>query len=253
MDRLKGKRVLVTGGATGIGRASVEEFARRGCVVGIHYYSSADAAAEARDAINDDGGQAETFQADLTDEARGSAMVRDFAAWAGGVDILVNNAGDLVARRRIEEIDVAFLNDVQRLNVDSMLAVTRAALPWLKEAGQSSVVNVASVAARNGGGPGSLAYATAKGAMITWTRGLSRELAEFGIRVNAVAPGLTLGTRFHPTHTSPEVVQRVIKGIPLGRAGQPEDIARAIVFLAGEYDGFITGVALDVNGGVCFS
>lgn len=106
------------------------------------------------------------------------------------------------------------------------------------------------LAGRKGGHPGSLVYSTCKGAVITWTRALSNELAPKGIRVNAVAPGLILGTRFHATHTTKESAEETVKGIPLGRAGSPEDVARTILFLASEYDGFITGATIDINGGV---
>jgi 3-oxoacyl-[acyl-carrier protein] reductase len=131
-----------------------------------------------------------------------------------------------------------------------MMLVTRAATPGLATSGQSSIVNLASLAGRKGGHPGSLVYATAKGSVLTWTRALATELAPKGVRVNAVAPGLILGTRFHNTHTAPASAQASIQQIPLGRAGTPEDVARAVVFLASEYDGFITGATLDINGGV---
>jgi len=111
-------------------------------------------------------------------------------------------------------------------------------------------VNLSSLAGRKGGHPGSLAYATAKGAVLTWTRALATELAPQGVRVNAVAPGLILGTRFHNTHTTRESAQATIQAIPLSRAGTPDDVARAVAYLASEYDGFITGATLDINGGV---
>jgi 3-oxoacyl-[acyl-carrier protein] reductase len=106
------------------------------------------------------------------------------------------------------------------------------------------------LAARKGGHAGSLVYSTAKGAVLTWTRSLSTELAPLGIRVNAVAPGLILGSRFHAVHTTEESKNRTIGGIPLGRAGNCEDVARAVGFFASETSGFITGATLDINGGV---
>ena len=124
-------------------------------------------------------------------------------------------------------------------------------MPHLARASEgSSIVNLASLAGRKGGHAGSLVYGTSKGAVITWTRALAGELADRGIRVNCVAPGLMLGTRFHQTHTTPESAARTVAGIPLGRAGNPEDVARPVAFLASEYDGFITGATLDINGGV---
>src|SRR4029077_8833885 len=116
--------------------------------------------------------------------------------------------------------------------------------------GGASIINLSSIAGRRGGHPGSLAYATAKGAVLTFTRALSHEIAPVGIRVNAITPGLILGTAFHNTHTTPESAKATIAGIPLGRGGNADDVARAAVFLAGEYDGFITGATIDINGGV---
>jgi 3-oxoacyl-[acyl-carrier protein] reductase len=120
----------------------------------------------------------------------------------------------------------------------------------MKNRGGASIVNIASLAGRKGGHGGSLIYATAKGAVLTFTRALSTELASYGIRANAIAPGLILGSRFHEVHTTEQSKRETIAGIPLGRAGTCEDIARAAAFLASEYDGFITGATLDINGGV---
>lgn len=168
-------------------------------------------------------------------------MVAGAAKFLGGLDILINNAGDIIGRRRIEEVDGAFWEKVISVNVTSMMWVTRAAVPELIKAGQGSIVNLSSLAGRKGGHGGSLVYSTAKGAVLTWTRSLASELGPKGIRVNAVAPGLILGTRFHATHTTDESARKTIEGIPLGRA---------VAYLASEYDGFITGATLDINGGV---
>jgi 3-oxoacyl-[acyl-carrier protein] reductase len=140
------------------------------------------------------------------------------------------------------------------LNLGSVRRITRAATPHLiaaaKKGGGAAIVNLASLAARKGGHPGSLAYATSKGAVLTFTRALATELAPHGIRVNALAPGLILGTSFHNTHTTPEAAKATVAGIALGRAGTADDVARAAVFFASEFDGFITGATLDINGGV---
>ncbi|MEK7269411.1 MAG: SDR family NAD(P)-dependent oxidoreductase [Planctomycetota bacterium] len=249
MGSLKGKRALVTGGGQGLGAAIALELAARGADIAVHFHSSGAGAKGVADAARRLGVRAEIFSADLSREDEASRLVAGVAAFLGGLDVLVNNVGDLVGRKMLSEIDAAFWRTVMDVNVDSMLYVTRAAVPHLARARGASIVNLSSLAGRKGGHPGSLAYSTAKGAVLAWTRALAAELGPQGIRVNALAPGLILGTRFHATHTTPESAERTVAGIPLGRAGQPEDVARAAAFLAGEYDGFITGATLDINGG----
>jgi len=252
-SRLKGKRVLVTGGASGIGRAIALALADAEAMIGIHYYRSVGPAAELKAALTARGLGIETFAADLCDFSQAVGLVGQFAAWAGGMDVLVNNAGDMVERRALETIDPDFLRRVMVLNFDSAVAVTRAALPHLKAAGRAggaAIVNMSSLAGRLAGGTGAGAYCAAKGAILAWTRNLAKELGPAGVRVNAVAPGLILETAFHATHTPKDQVETIIRSIPLGRAGRPEDVARAVVYLAGEYDGFVSGAVIDINGGV---
>jgi len=250
MGNLKGKRALVTGGGQGLGYAIAEHLLAAGANVVIHYFSSESGAKELKAAATKLGREAEVFRADLTREPDTDKLVADATSFLGGLDILINNTGDLVQRRAIGEVDLEYWRRVMDVNVTSMMLVTRAATPWLVKAGQASVVNLSSLAGRKGGHPGSLVYSTAKGAVITWTRSLANELAPHGVRVNCVAPGLILGTRFHNTHTTADSAKKTVEGIPLGRAGAPEDVARAVVYLASEFDGFITGATLDINGGV---
>jgi len=251
MGSLKSKRVLVTGGGQGLGYAIVEHFIEAGSTVAIHYFSSENGARELEERAKKAHLKAGVFRADLTRPPEAESLVNKAAEFLGGLDILINNAGDLVERRTIQELDEAFWERTMAINVTSMTFVTRAAVPWLSQAqAGASIVNLASLAGRKGGHPGSLAYSTAKGANLTWTRALALELAPKGIRVNALAPGFILGTRFHATHTTQASADATVKQIPLGRAGTPADIARAALFLASEYDGFITGATLDINGGV---
>jgi 3-oxoacyl-[acyl-carrier protein] reductase len=252
--KLKGKRALVTAGAQGIGLAISRELAAGGCDVFVHFHTSREAAEMLCEELNAAGVRAGCAAGDLTDPAECRRVVKDATAFLGGLDVLVNNAGSLVARRRFEETDDAYWTEVMRLNVDSARWVTHAALPHLVDAGTSrggaSIVNLSSVAGRHGGGPGAIAYSTAKGAILTLTRGLASEYAPKGVRINAVTPGLILGSAFHTHHTPEETQRKIIAGIPLGRAGTTDDVARAVVFLASEFDGFITGATLDINGGV---
>jgi 3-oxoacyl-[acyl-carrier protein] reductase len=216
----------------------------------VHYFSTRVEAAVLAAEAGVEADRLILIQGDLRRAGEARAVVDAAVEFLGGLEVLVNNAGSLIARRRLAEIEDEFWRDSVDLNLSSMLWVTQAAEPALAAAGGASVINLASLAGRKGGHPGSLAYGTMKGAVLTWTRALATELGPRGIRVNALAPGLILGTSFHATHTTDEAARETIAGIPLGRAGCPEDIARAAVFLAGEYDGFITGATLDLNGGV---
>ena len=250
MGDLKNKRALVTGGGQGLGYAIVEHLLAAGVDVLVHYFSSESGARELQARGRALGCRVEIFKADLTRESEANALVETAVTTLGGLDILVNNAGDLVQRRTIETIDADFWTRTIDINLTSMMWVTRAAVPALVKTGAGSIVNLASLAGRKGGHPGSLAYSAAKGAVLAWTRALANELGPRGVRVNAVAPGLILGTHFHSTHTTDASAQATIQGIPLGRAGKPADVARAVAYLASEYDGFITGATLDINGGV---
>ncbi len=251
MGNLKNKKALITGAGQGIGQAIALSLAGAGCDVAIHYRSNRELAQANADAAKAKGVRANIFQADLTNEKSAVAMVADAAKFLGGIDILVNNAGDLLKRKRLNEIDLEFWSKIYDVNMTSMMLVTRESLPYLeKNTGGASVVNMSSLAGRKGGHPGSLAYSTCKGAVITWTRALSNELAPKGIRVNSIAPGLILGTSFHNTHTTKESADATIATLPLGRAGTTDDIARVVTFLASEYDGFISGATIDINGGI---
>lgn len=254
MKKLLGKRALVTAGAQGIGLATSRLLLEAGCDVFVHYHRSATAAEALAIEAGALGRRYACASADLTTTAGCDQLVAEAVGFLGGLDVVINNAGSLVGRRSLAEADEAFWNEVMELNIGSARRVSRAALPHLATAaaagGGASIVNLASLAGRKGGHAGSLAYSTAKGAVLTFTRALANELGPRGIRVNALAPGLILGTAFHTTHTTPESARQTVAGIPLGRAGTAEDVARAAVFLAAEFDGFITGATLDINGGV---
>ncbi len=250
MGTLTGKRALITGGGQGIGYAIVRELIDRGCNVAIHYFSSKDGSEELVRYAQSKNYRAVAIAADLTIETEADNLVSNAAEFLAGIDILVNNTGDLVGRKQLADVDLIFWQKVIDINLTSMMLVTREALVHLEKADGASIINIASLAGRKGGHPGSLVYSMAKGAVITWTRALANELGSKGIRVNAVAPGLILGTRFHSTHTTKESTDATIATIPLKGAGNPEDIARTVAFLASEYDGFINGAIIDVNGGV---
>jgi len=248
--KITNKNVLITAGAQGIGASITRHFIDCGANVAIHYYSSAATSNEFMEYAIQKGQNAVIIQGDLTKEVDANEMVSKTIAAFGGIDILINNTGSLVARKMLNEITTEFWHQVMDINLTSMLFVTRAATPYLTKNKNSSIVNLSSLAGRKGGHPGSIAYATSKGAILTLTRALSTELGPQGVRVNAVAPGLILGTSFHNTHTTKESAVATVSGIPIQRAGNAADVARAVLYLASEYDGFITGATLDINGGV---
>jgi 3-oxoacyl-[acyl-carrier protein] reductase len=250
MGTLSNKSALVTGAAHGIGLAIASALLDAGCDVAAHYHELEDGVRVLTERAAAKGRRVFAIRADLTREEEATECVRAAVEKLGGLHVLVNNAGGMVQRRAVGELDAEYWRKVMDVNMATMAYVTKAALPALAKARGASIVNIASVAGRKGGRAGSIAYSTAKGAVLAWTRSLATEVASQGIRVNAVAPGTILGTRFHELHTSPEAIKAAPGSTPLGRAGEVGDVARPVVFLASEYDGFITGATLDVNGGV---
>ena len=250
MGTLKGKNALVTGTSQGIGAAIARHLIDAGCNICLHYFRTSQEPERMRETALRLGQQADLVHADLTRETEVLRCTKDAVELFGTFDVLVNNTGALVERRMLSAVDLAYWNRLIDINMTSMMMVTREIIPYMNTRAGASIVNLSSLAGRKGGHAGSLVYATSKGAVLTWTRALATELAGDGIRVNAVAPGFIEGTSFHAQHTSHELALKTIAGIPLGRSGNPDDVARAVTFLASEYDGFITGETIDINGGV---
>jgi len=249
---LAAKTAFVTGGNIGIGRAVSLALARCGADVALTYFSHEAAGEETVAAIRRMGRQATAFRLDATD----SQQVDDVAAQAartfgGHIDILMNNAGHLVGRCAIADMTDEHWRRTIDVNLTSAFFCTRAVLPYMNT-GWGRIVNMSSLAARNGGGSGATAYAASKAAVIAFTRGLCKEVADRGITVNAVAPGLILETPFHQTFTSEKVIAGVIGGTPLKRAGTPEDVAHAVLYFVTQMGSFITGEIMDINGGAYF-
>lgn len=251
MPELTDKVALVTGASRDIGRAVAIELARRGAKLVVNHRSDDGAAAEVVATIRDAGGEAVGARADVTVAADVTRLV-DGARQAFGdrIDILVNVAGGLVERRPLDTMDEAFFNHVMQLNVTSTFLMTKAVVPHMGEG--AAIVNFASQAGRDGGGPGASAYATAKGAVMTFTRAMAKELGPRGIRVNALCPGM-IATRFHDTFTKDEVRANVAAATPLRRQGNSEEVARTVAWLASDAAAFVTGANIDMNGGMLFS
>ncbi len=245
---LAGKVFLVTGASTGIGAAVARGLGAQGARVAVHYNRSVAEAEDVAAAVNSLGGEAWTVGGDVVDPAAVKAIIAGTGERFGRIDGLINNAGALVKRMPIAEATDELYDQVLDLNVRSVVVACRAAIPWLQRQG-GVIINTSSIAARNGGGPGSGLYASAKAFVSNLTRGLAKELVKDRIRVNAVAPGV-IATPFHDRFSTPEQLSQMVGAIPMGRAGAPEDCVGAYLFLASDtLSGFVTGQILEVNGG----
>jgi 3-oxoacyl-[acyl-carrier protein] reductase len=244
-----GQVVLVTGAGSGIGAAVAEGFGRHGAQVVVHYGHNRDGAEKVAAGIREAGGQASVVSADLAQPAAAARLVHEVVSRHGRLDVLVNNAGDLLGRMPVTEMSDEQFTRVMDLNMTSVFAACREAVPVMQRQGAGAIVNLTSVAARTGGAGGSVAYATAKGAVSTFTRGLAKEVARTGIRVNAVAPGIIV-TPFHERHTPDEQMAAMVSGIPMGRPGTADECVGTVLFLADlAMAGYVTGQVIEINGG----
>ncbi|WP_342567628.1 glucose 1-dehydrogenase [Psychrobacillus sp. FSL K6-4046] len=243
------KVVWVTGSSTGIGSSIAKAFAEAGAKLVVHGNSNVDAAKETLSAVQASGAEALLVTGDVTKPLHIQEMVEQINARFGRLDVLVNNAGTMVKRSKIEDLDHDTWNNIFDINVSSVFHVTKAALPLLKKSANGNIINITSIAARNGGGGGAVAYASAKGAVSTLTRGLAKELLEYNIRVNGIAPGV-IETPFHERYSSQELMDKMTAQIPLGRTGTPDDIAGVALFLASDYSSYLVGEIVEANGGM---
>jgi NAD(P)-dependent dehydrogenase (short-subunit alcohol dehydrogenase family) len=261
-----GKVVLITGASSGIGRATAELFGRMGASVALTYHKNragAEAAAatisahsRGNSAAHGEGAAAGTavsramcLEVDVRHNGEIIKMVRDVEEAYGPIDILVNNAGSLVERLRTLELTEERWDEVMNLNAKSAFFASQAAIPKMLANGGGAIINVTSIAGRNGGAPGSIHYSSGKAALLTMTKGLAKEFANQGIRVNAVSPGV-IDTPYHETFTTPEVMQNLRNTIPMGREGRPEEVASVIAFLASDAASYLCGETIEINGGL---
>ena len=238
----------VTGSSTGIGAASAVALAEAGCRVAVHYNRSEDEAREVVERISSSGGEAMLVGGDVADAGEVGRMAREIEDRYGRLDVLVNNVGSLIERRSFSEMTEDLWDRVMEVNLKSVFLCSQAVLPTMKRQGEGRIINVTSVAARNGGGPGSAAYAAAKGGVSTLTRAMAKELVSENILVNGVAPGV-ITTPFHERFTPPEIRERMTAGIPIGREGTPGEVAGTVVFLASPAADYLVGEIIEANGG----
>lgn len=243
--------LLITGGSRGIGAATALLAARQGYVVAVNYKQDAEAAGQVVSVIQGSGGRARAVQADVSSESEVERMFREVTRELGTPTALVNNAGILEQQTRVEHLDAARLRRIFETNVIGSFLCAREAVRCMstRHGGQGgSIVNVSSRAAVLGSAGEYVDYAASKGAVDTLTTGLAHEVAGEGIRVNGVRPGL-ITTEMHASGGEPERVARLAPGVPMGRGGSPEEVARAILWLLSEEASYTTGAILDVSGG----
>ena len=246
---LKDQVALVTGASSGIGQATAIALAREGARVAVNYLKNAAGAEETVDTVRKAGGDAFAIRADVTKSAVVGALVEATRKRWGKIDILVNNAGDLLARRTLAEMSEEYWDQIMGLNLKSAFLCVKAVWEEMAARKSGAIINVTSIAGRNGGGPGAAAYAAAKGGLLTYTKGLAKELAPYGVRVNGIAPGV-IWTPYHERYSPPDMFQKYLASIPLGRAGTAEEVAEVIVFLASPAARYMTGETVEVNGGM---
>jgi 3-oxoacyl-[acyl-carrier protein] reductase len=247
---LKGKAVLITGASTGIGAAAAQAFGRNGARVAVNFNASVDEAEAVANAIRASGGEALLVRGDVTRAEAAAEIVQQTVQAFGRLDVLVNNAGALIKRTRVEDYSDEYLDAVLELNVKQVVRFIReGATQMRRQSGGGSIINLSSIAARNGGGPGSVIYAAAKGFIATATRGWAKELVKDRIRVNAVSPGV-ITTPFHERFSTAEQLAAMQTTIPMDRLGTAEECVGAFLYLASEQmSGYVTGQIIEVNGG----
>ncbi len=251
MSTFEGKIAIVAGGSRDIGKAVSIKLAAGGAKVAVNSFRNKDQGLETVKEIEDAGGTAILVEGDMTSADDVEQLVSATReAFGDSIDILINVVGGLVARKSLQEMDEEFLDFVMKLNFNSTFLTTKSVVPHMGDGG--AIVNFASLAGRDGGGPGATAYAASKGAIMTFTRAMAKELGPSGIRVNCVCPGM-IATTFHDEFTKDAVRTNVAAGTPLRREGDATEVADLVAYLASDESSFLTGNSIDINGGLAFS
>ena len=245
---LTGRVALVTGASSGIGAWAAIALAECGASVAINYHRNREGAEATRHLIETRGGRAVTIQADVSRKETAVALVEEARDRLGPIDILVNNAGDLIQRSPLIDFPEDLFDRVVNVNLKSVLFCSQAVMQEMMDRGKGTIINVGSIAGHHGGGPGAAIYASIKAAVMCLTKGLAKELAPYGVRVNGVAPGV-IDTPFHDRLSTPEQMAQFVSGIPMGRVGTSEECGRVIAFLASDAASYLHGEMIEINGG----
>ncbi len=249
--KFTGKVAIVTGGSRDLGRAVSVRLAKEGAKVCVNYFNNEEDAKTTLDLIHNVGGEAIIVKGDMTKAADVKNLVAETVkAFGEKIDILVNVVGGICGRKKITEQDEAWYDLLMDVNMRSVFLATRETVPYMGSG--ASIVNFSSLAGRDGGGNGASMYATAKGAVMTFTRAMAKELGPQGIRCNAICPG-TIATSFHDRFNTPENRERMKQNYPLRREGTAEDVADLVAYLASDESAYLTGTNIDINGGCFFS
>lgn len=247
-NELTGKTALITGASRGIGAATATTFARNGArTLLLHYNSYREGAESVAAEVRALGAEAELLHADLASDA-GIQQLCD-SLRGREIDILVNNAGHLVQRAKLSEFTAELFDRVMNLNAKSLYLITQAVAPSMIARKSGAIINLSSIAARNGGGLGATIYAASKAAVSAMTKGMAKELAPYGIRVNAVSPG-TVDNYFHEKYSNREMLNNMLAATPSGKLGTNEEVADVILFLCTEPSRYIYGQTIEINGGM---
>lgn len=245
---MTGRVALVTGGSSGIGSWTAIALAECGASVAINYHRNREGAESTCALIESKGGRAITIQADVSKRQFANSLVEEARRQLGPIDILVNNAGDLIQRSPLVDFPDELLEQVIDLNFKSVLYCSQAVMRGMTTRRQGTIINVGSIAGHHGGGPGAAIYAASKAAVMCLTKGMAREMSPFGVRVNAVAPGV-IDTPFHEKRSTPEQMAQFVASIPMNRVGTSEECGRVIAFLASDAASYLHGETIEINGG----
>jgi len=246
---LENKVALVTGASSGIGAATAILLGKAGAKVVVHYFHNEKGARDTVATIQAAGSHAVAQRADVKKSSECLSLIEATVQAFGPIDILVNNAGSLIERLKLADLSEEKWDEVLDLNLKSAYVCARAVAKSMVERKSGVIVNVSSIAAHNGGGPGAIHYAAAKAGLLGFSKAIAKELAPHGVRVNCVSPGV-IATPFHEQFSTVEAMRNFAAATPMGRAGTPDEVARVIVFLCSEEASYLCGENIEINGGM---